>query len=56
MKIKLRLKESDKILCDPETKITWTGNKIIESEITTFVASAIGRGILEIVEEKADGK
>lgn len=52
MKQKLRLKDKNKIAYDPETKLTWEGDKVIESEITSFVAWALGKGILEVVEDK----
>ncbi len=50
MKIRLKLKDPNGIACDPESRITWTGKEIVKSEITTFVASAIARGLLERVD------
>jgi hypothetical protein len=50
MKIKLRLRNPNGIACDPESRITWTGKNIVKSDITTFVASAIARGLLERID------
>lgn len=52
MKQRLRLKDRSKIAYDPETRLTWENNLVIESEITSFVAWALGKGILEVVEDK----
>ena len=50
MKIRLKLRNPNGIACDPETRITWTGERIEKTEITVFVASAIARGLLERVD------
>ncbi len=36
---------------DPDTKNHWSEDKIIESEITPFIAQKLSKGVLEIVEE-----
>ena len=48
---KFRLKDKTKIAWDPDTNITWTGEKVIESEITTFVAKCITKDVLIEVKE-----
>ena len=55
MKLKFRLKIKDVIAVDPETKNTWSGKKVIESELTPFVAKKLSQGILELVEDKGKG-
>ncbi len=50
-KLKLRLKNKKVMAFDPETKKYWSGDKIIESEVTPFVARALGKGVLEIVKK-----
>lgn len=52
MKVKLRLKDKNRIAWDPDTDITWTGNKVIGSEITPFVAKAMAKEVLVEVKEK----
>ncbi len=52
MKLKLRLRNKNHIFTDSETKITWEGNKIVESKVTPAVAQALGKNVLEIVGEK----
>lgn len=52
MKAKFRLTDPGKIAYDPETGICWTGDKVIESEITTFVTLAVSKKLLEQVEEE----
>ena len=49
---KFRLKDNTKIAWDPDTNITWTGNKVIESEITVFVAKCITKSVLVEVKGK----
>ena len=53
-KIKLRLSKQyqNKIAWDPDTDITWTGDKIFESEVTSFVARAMAKKVLEEVKGK----
>lgn len=53
-KIKLQLKDKKRIAWDPDTDITWTGNKINESEITPFVAKAMAKEVLVEVKEKKE--
>ncbi len=52
MKGKFRLKDKTKIAWDPDTNITWTGEKVIESEVTVFVAKCITKSVLVEVKEK----
>ncbi len=51
-KSKFKLKDKTKIAWDPETNITWTGEKVFESGLTSFVAKCIQKGVL--VETKED--
>ncbi len=50
---KFKLKDRTKIAWDPDTNITWTGDKVIESEITVFVAKCITKDVLIEVKGKA---
>ena len=43
---KFKLKDNTKIAWDPDTNITWTGEKVNETEITVFVAKCITKGVL----------
>ena len=52
MKLKLKLKNKGVIAFDPDTKNHWSGDEVIESEVTPFVSRALGKGILVIVEDK----
>lgn len=56
MKAKLRLIDKDKIAYDPETGICWTGEDIIESEMTVFVALALSKKLLVEVKETESEK
>ncbi len=59
---KFKLKDRTKIAWDPDTNITWTGDKVIESKLTVFVAKCITKNVLievkgkEATEEKKEIK
>jgi len=54
MKIKLKLtkKFQKKVAWDPDTDITWTKDKVFETEITPFIAKAMAKGVLEEIKGK----
>ncbi len=54
MKLKFRLKIKDITAHDPDTGITWNGDKIIESGLTPFVAKKLSQGILELVQDRKE--
>jgi len=50
VKLPIRLSNSNKVASDRLHKISWTGTKIIWTEITTFVARCMAMGLLVIDE------
>jgi len=52
IKIPVKLKNPKKVATDRMRRISWTGSKIIWSEVTEFVARGMAMGLL-MIDEKA---